>query len=266
MALCIKENGYSLPLSLIVFGRAAVTTVMLFALMIRQKKTFKSKNIKLLSFRCIVGTISMWLTFYAVTMITFAESSILRQSAPLWVSLVAWLKLKEQMSGIQRGLMVLGFLSVFLIFYPKLGGLHPGMFAALGGGMLSAFAYSAIRALKEYDDSMLIAFYFALSCTISAAPFFSEWDLSALTAKHMILLILSGFFGGVAQLWMTKAYHLFPAGYVSAFNYSSSIFSASAGFFIYNENLEPIAWLGGAMLIAIGVVFYNLKMPTDKLS
>ena len=140
------------------------------------------------------------------------------------------------------------------------------MFAALGGGMLSAFAYSAIRALKEYDSSLLIAFYFSLCCTLSAVPFFPEWDFSALNSKHILLLLLSGIFGGVAQLWMTKAYHLFPAGYVSAFNYSSSVFSASAGFLIYNENLAPIAWLGGAMLIAIGVVFYNLKMPTDKLS
>ena len=262
MALCIKENSSEASLSLIIFGRAGVSTLWLFILLKMDGDSFKSKDYKLLNVRCITGALSMWLSFYALSIISFAEAALLRQSSPIWVSLFAWFALKEKMSFLQRSLIAVGFFSTFLFFLPKINNIHPAMLCALGSGILSAVAYTTIRGLKNTDSSNLIAFYFSLYCSLSALPFFASWSFRSLSLKGYFLLIASGVFGTLAQIWMTKAYHLYPA----AFNYGAPLLAALSGYLIYGENLHPIAWLGAFGLITSGVWFFFLRMPEDKFS
>ena len=68
-----------------------------------------------------------------------------------------------------------------------------------------------------------------------------------------LILLIIGIFTQIAQVLMTRALHEGSAGLITPFQYLGAIYAALVGFFIFDERLSWIVYVG-IVLILIGVV------------
>ena len=92
---------------------------------------------------------------------------------------------------------------------------------------------------------------------------FGGWVLPSM--YELILLILIGLFGSVANLLLTKSYQLAEVSLTTPLKYLSLVFAIIFGFYFFNET-PTIYTLSGASLIVISsaIIFVRedqLKKP-----
>ena len=96
----------------------------------------------------------------------------------------------------------------------------------------------------------LIAFYFSICsalfglCTLP----FGNWEIP--TSYDLILLILIGLFGSVANLLLTLAYQKADVSLTTPLKYLSLVFAIVFGYFLFQES-PTIYTLSGAGLIVV---------------
>ena len=145
----------------------------------------------------------------------------------------------------------MGFVGVLVIVRPSADMLNLGALVALGAALSQSFAMIAIRQLSTSESANTIVFYFTLTTTLLCAlalPF--AWTTPDL--KGFVLLASTGLVGGMAQLFMTRAYTLGPAAVIAPFNYASIVWAALFGWMLWNEVPAWHVLAGAAVVVASG--------------
>jgi len=164
----------------------------------------------------------------------------------------------------------LGFIGVVIVSKPGFDNLNwfyvfPVLFA-IGFAGVSIF----IRKLTLLGEPVyLIAFYFSVCSAVFGLltlPF-GGWLIPSF--YDLILLILIGLFGSVANLLLTKSYQLAEVSITTPLKYLSLVFAIIFGFYLFNEQ-PTIYTLSGASLIVVSsaIIFireHQLKRPITTL-
>ena len=167
--------------------------------------------------------------------------------------------LGERVKKLQWFFILLAFVGVGLIGFNNLlaADQHENInYLWFGLGILSAafsgIAYTAIIKLKETDTPINIVIYFPML----SLPIMTVWCLFEFTMPsgiEWLILLIIGIFTQIAQVLMTRALHEGSAGLITPFQYLGAIYAALVGFFIFDERLSWIVYVG-IVLILIGVV------------
>ena len=235
------------------FSRALFGLIPIFFLIPRDrfKNFYKTKHAGLHFYRSFVGAIAMYAIFVGLRNLELAEVTSMAFSGPIWVVIFSILFLGEKIR-MKRWIAVgLGFLGVIIISIFTVG------FAGV-----SIF----IRKLTLAGEPVyLIAFYFSI-CSAIFGLFtlpFGGWIMPS--SYDLILLILIGFFGSIANLLLTKSYQLAEVSLTTPLKYLSLVFAIIFGFYFFNE-IPTLYTLSGASLIVISsaIIFvreHQLKKP-----
>jgi len=212
--------------------------------------------------RGVIGVVSMFCAFYALTRLPLPEAIMLNYAQPLLVIVASALFLGEQVRIYRWTAVLVGFIGVFIIVWPTLsmfGGETPvsqerfmGVIAALASAALSALAMLQVRNLVSTEKSSTIVLWFSAVAAVLALLTLPFGWLS-LSATQAVFLIMSGICGGVAQIAMTEAYRYASAATVAPFEYSSIIIGSVAGYFIFGDLPTIFSIIGGAIIIASGL-------------
>ena len=252
----------------VMFFRAVFGLIPIFFLIPKEKiKSFyKTKYSSLHFYRSFVGAVAMYAIFVGLRNLELAEVTSMAFSGPIWVVIFSILFLGEKIKS-KRWLAVgLGFVGVLVISKPGFDNLnffyvYPIIFC-LGFAGVSIF----IRKLTLVGEPVyLIAFYFSV-CSAIFGLFtlpFGGWLMP--TSTDLILLILIGFFGSIANLLLTKSYQLAEVSLTTPLKYLSLVFAIIFGFYLFNE-IPTIYTLTGASLIVVSsaIIFvreHQLKKP-----
>ena len=252
----------------VMFSRAIFGLIPIFFLIPKKKiKVFyKTKYAELHFYRSFVGAIAMLAIFIGIRKLELAEVTSIAFSGPIWVVIFSILFLGEKI-GVKRWTAVgLGFIGVIIISKPGFENLnlyyiYPVIFT-LGFAGISIF----IRKLTLVGEPVyLIAFYFSI-CSAIFGLFtlpFGGWLIP--TNYDLVLLILIGVLGSIANLLLTKAYQLAEVSLTTPLKYLSLVFAIIFGFYLFDE-VPSIYTLSGASLIIISsaIIFireHQLKKP-----
>lgn len=74
-----------------------------------------------------------------------------------------------------------------------------------------------------------------------------------MSGKQLLALLLAGLFAAGGQFTITGAYSFAPAKEVSVYDYSQVIFSAIAGFFLFDQIPVPMSIIGYVIIISVAV-------------
>ncbi len=272
MGLFVRLAG-DIPTFQKVFFRNSVS--MIVALMMIRKIGFKNipllghkENRGLLILRSIMGVAGVVLNFWAINRLVLADSTMLNRISPFFVTLFAWLFLKEKMSRLQVPAMIIVFIGALLVIKPEFSmGVLPalaGFLSAAGAGA----AYTIIRYLKGKEEPATIIFFFSLFSVVSTFPIMIIDGFVPPTPAQWFFLIMIGVSASFGQFGVTTAYKYAPAAEVSIYNYTSIIFATIIGFFQWGEMPDILSVIGGTIIItvAIGMFIYNrnalIKMKT----
>jgi drug/metabolite transporter (DMT)-like permease len=204
--------------------------------------------------RSAVGLIGMVCGFSALQRLALTEATAFTFAAPLFMTALSALVLREFVGRHRWGAVVVGFIGVLIMVRPEPGHMNViGVAFALAAALGSAAAMVQIRQIAVTEKGPTIVFYFTLAGTaLGLAVSLFNWvtpDLTTLAA-----LIFGGLIGGVGQLFLTEAIRVAPVGVVAPFDYSQLIWATILGYLIWGE-LPHAATVAGALVVAASGIY-----------
>ena len=203
-----------------------------------------------------VATASLF--FYGVTHLPLAIATALAMTAPVYVSLLGIVFLRERPKpslALAIGLGIAG--SAVVVFGGDLAGAGSGDISGWIAGLLAPLSYAAtIVVLKHHaDDESAPAL--TLSTSVVAALI-----LLPLAAHGFVvppssawpLLPLAGLLGALGFILLTTGLRTTPASTYAIVDYASLLFAALFGFVFFTEVPGLPFWIGGALIVGACVV------------
>ncbi len=248
----IKLAGSRLPVFEVVFFRASLSLVILTVIMLWRRSSFRGKNHKLLFLRGLLGFAGIATSFVAMIRMNLGDASMLLNTFPLFVALLAPLLIGEKFRRINFIFVIIAFAGIGLIMKPTQHVFHNVALLGLASGVFAALSVICVRRLTLTDSSSAITFYFTLVTTLAAIPFISN-DFVMPTKIEWLLLGGIGIAVTVGQLLMARAYSFAHAATVSPFAYSSVILAYIFGIILWDDIPDIYSIVGGVLIIASGI-------------
>ena len=204
--------------------------------------------------RSIVGLTGMVCGFTAVSLLPLTQSTALSFSAPLFMTALSALVLREHVGPHRWAAVAVGFAGVLIMVHPDPTRMVSlGTLLALSGALATGGATTAIREIGRTEPGPTIVFYFTLAGMVlglASLPF--GWVIPDMTT--LALLIAAGLIGGVGQLLLTEALRRAPVAVVAPFDYTQLVWASLLGFLVWGET-PKIATLAGAVVVAASGVY-----------
>ncbi len=258
MGVGIRFVAAELPNEIIVFFRNLLGLLILAPWLVRGGIGSVATSVPGLHLlRATAGVAAMYCFFYAIAHIPLAEAMLLKLTAPIFIPLVAWLWLREEVTARVWLAIGIGFAGVLVILEPGLehglAGISPVALIGLSGGALAAVAKVTVRRLSRSEPTARIVFYFALIATaVSALPLTWAWQTPSLHAAGWLLVVAGC--ATLGQLALTTGLSLAPASRMGPFGYFSVVFGAAYGWMIWGERLSWAVAAGSALIALAGLL------------
>ena len=252
----------------VMFFRAVFGLIPIFFLIPknRLRDFYKTKHFGLHFYRSFFGAIAMAAIFIGLRNLQLAEVTSLAFSGPIWVVIFSMIFLSEKIRTKRWVAVGLGFIGVLIISKPGFDNLNyyyifPIIFC-IGFAGVSIL----IRKLTLAGETVwLIAFYFSVASGLGGLATFPLGDWIMPTKYDLVLLILVGFLGGIANLTLTQSYKLAEVTLTTPLKYLSLVLAIIFGFYFFNEVPSINTLLGsGLIVISSGIIFFRenqLKKP-----
>lgn len=238
--------------------------VMIFAFGRRDILVIKSKPM-LVGARAVIGTISLFITFAAFSLMPMADTSALLFTASLFIPILGVIFLKESVGPYRWAAVIVGFIGVIIMSAPSGDVNALGIFAALSAALLHATLQIMLRYLGPHESPETISFYFfAIGIFLAALPM--PFIAVKPTLAELPLLLGVGLSGTAAQWLLSIALHHARAAIVTVFNYSSIIWSTLFGWMIWNDWPMPTVITGAIIVIASNILIIWRESRLGKIS
>jgi drug/metabolite transporter (DMT)-like permease len=190
---------------------------------------------------------------YAVGASSLSNVYTLYMVAPLLVTALAVVVLKERVSAGGWIAVTLGLIGAMCVLRPSPAGLPLlAALAALGSAACYAVNYVVMRFMVGVETRESMVFWFlammALGCGLMAAP---GWQPVAHGDWGLILGL--GVSGAVGQSFVTRAFMLAPASVVAPFDYTALLWGATFDWFIWSARAPPATIVGAVLIVASGL-------------
>ena len=254
MGACIKVAARDIPNDMVVFLRNIFGLLYLLPWLLRGGiRPLQTRRFHMHLLRTLVGLSAMYCFFYAIANMELSAAVLLNFSAPLFVPVIAWFWLREQVPQLIRLALVMGFAGIVLILQPTPGAFNSAAFVGMWSGMFAATAMVSIRRMSDTEPTTRIVFYYSVICSlVSAVPMLWRWHLPGM--KVLLLMLAAGIFATNGQLLMTRAYAHAPAAQVGPFMYLTVVFAGLIGWFIWQEIPGGLSLLGMLLVITAGIL------------
>jgi drug/metabolite transporter (DMT)-like permease len=203
--------------------------------------------------RALSGLMAGVFSVYAFTTIPLAEVYALIFLAPLFVTLLSVVMLKEQVGPWRWFAVAAGFAGVMLVVRPGFRALEPGHFAALTVAFLAAVTIILMRSLAaERQTTMLgtlVVYGLLFNGAAAAATSFTMPPWSVLG-----LLLLSGACTAGGHRLQLLATRLSPANQIAPTHYSQIVWAAVVGALFFREYPDGLTVLGLAVVAGSGLL------------
>lgn len=252
--MVVKQIGDRLPVEMIVFFRNILGLMLLLPWLLREGRgAVITQRLPLHFMRAGVGVVAMGCLFYSWAHLPLAQAALLKQTAPFFMPVFALLWLGERVSWLVKLSILIGFSGVYMILNPQEGVFNWVVLVALAGAMLGALAKVTVRNLRSTEPAQRVVFYFALfSALIAFIPALLSWQPLSWVLFGWLVLVAAC--STLAQLLLSKAYGMAPAGQLGPFTYGSVAIAALLGWLIWGEVLAAQTWLGVLLVSGAGVV------------
>jgi len=222
-----------------------------FAHVLRSRRPF------LQILRGVMLVVQVWMIVTAFKLLGLVETHAIFACYPLIITALAGPVLGERVTLMRWLTILVGALGVLLILRPG-----PGMFAPASLLVLVAalnFAvYGLITRLVARDDTPETSFFYTGMAGAAAVTLLTPWIWTPIAMADwgwMALLCVSGTLG---HYLLIRALDLAEASRLQPLAYFQLIFAAALGVLVFAEPLPWMTVLGGALVVAAGLV--NLRL------
>ncbi len=254
------------PLGQVVFFRGFFGIVFYFFIIPKNRiKNFYQTKRPILHFlRCLVGLIAMVAIFIALRNLPLATVVSISFAAPIFTTIFSIFLLSEKV-GIYRWLaVVIGFLGILIITEPGFESLNIYYIFPIIFCIGLSYVAIAIRKLSSTEPVWLISLNFSIAITIAglcSLPY--GWKIP--TFFDFFVLSLVGFFGGVANLWLSQSYKFSEVSLVTPLKYLGLVFAIFFGYLIWGEVPSLKSLFGGLLVILSSIIIFRRELIIKKI-
>ena len=261
----VKWLGQTLHPFEISFFRALVALTVILPIFARTgglMAGIKTKIPLLQLTRGVVGSVAMFLGFYAIVALPLAEAQAISFSRNLFLVPLAAFILSEVI-GVRRALAAaIGFVGVIIMLRPGMGEnslglvLSVGALAALGHAFLVALATVLVNIASRYDGPITLMFYTnTVSLALIAIPTYFVWQTPSW--PEFFMLVAMGLLATISHNCFIRAFALGEASAIAPVDYSRLVFAAIAGWLVFGSIPDIYTILGAAIIV--GSSFYIVR-------
>ncbi len=222
----------------------------------------------------LVRGIGGWLCFYsyyaALDQIPLVDATLLRNTAPLFVPLIAFMWLGARVPILRWLPLLLGFVGVVFVLLPESADVSSssvgwGHVIGLMSGLTLAVSMVGTRTLSRTDSGKSIMFYYFLISFLLSLPLaIYHWQSIPLRAwPYLIFIGLSIF---IAMWLYTKAFSYAKASVVSPINYFAVVVSGFLGWIIWDYIPTNTAVAGAILIVGAGGLSLYLAAREERAS
>jgi len=210
------------------------------------------KNLNIQFARSIFLFLSTILFFYAISILPLADSLTLMFIAPILVTLLAALILKEKV-GLKRWIaVIIGFIGALIVIRPGLNELNPASFAALGAGLCYALYIISTRKLSTLDHPLLTLIFTGLAGTFFISlivPF--VWVTPNL--DQWLMLIGLALAGTIGHFFLILSFNYAEASKLAPLGYFEIVTNVIIGYYFFGDFPDFWIWLGLFIIVSSGL-------------
>lgn len=253
----------AVPVPTIVLVQYSICLLVILPWLWRQPiHRLRTRHLKTHLARGIAGWLSFYCYYEALNRISLVDAALLRNAAPLFVPLVAWLWVGALVPAKRWLPLMLGFAGIALILRPGSSDINPGHLAGLLSGATLAASMVGTRILSQTESASLIMFYyFSISAICSLPLGLYHWQpIPIWTWPYLLFIGLSIF---LAMFLYTHAYSYAKPSVVSPISYFSVVVSGILGWLIWDHLPTSTALFGTLLVIVAGglTLYLTAKEP-----
>lgn len=206
-----------------------------------------------LALRTLGEVASTVLFLNALRAMPIADLSAIMQSLPLMVMLAASVVFGERLGWRRLVAVLVGLVGVLLILRPGSGTFGIWSLVALGAVAGVVLRDLATRSFSRAVSSTTIAFYAALSVTLTGAVM-SLWEgWQRPDAMQWAMLILAGLFIAIGYITAVATMRVGEISYSAQFRYTSLVWAILLGLLVFGEMPDLWTWAGSALVVGAGI-------------
>ncbi|MDC1375501.1 DMT family transporter [bacterium] len=229
-------------------------------------KSLKPNNIKIQSYRAIIGSVAMLCMFYGLSITELAKATALMFTVPIFATILAIIFLKEVV-GIRRwSAMFVGFFGALIVLRPDIE-LGFGPLLILCGSLMWSSSVLMAKKLTQTDSTLSITFWQAaglIPATFILAIQVWQWP----SFNQLLMFLLIAIAGTLTHWFLNEALKRAEISALLPLDYLRLIWSVSLGLIFFNEIPPAGLWLGAALILGastyIGV--RQAKKKKDELN
>lgn len=251
----------------VAFFRTVFVLIIFLPLVVRNgMNSLKSNNIKLQSFRAVVGSVAMLCMFYGLSITELAKATALMFTVPIFATILAIIFLKE-IVGIRRWIaMLVGFSGALIVLRPDIE-LGFGPFLILCASLMWSSSMLMAKTLTKTDTTLSITFWQAaglIPATFLLAIQVWEWP----TLSQIFMFLMIAIAGTLVHWFLNEALKRAEISALLPLDYLRLIWSVSMGFIFFNELPHAGLWLGAALILGAStyIGIRQAKKKKDELN
>lgn len=250
MSLGLKSLAGEIHSTQIVLIRCSIGLMLILPMLARQGIVkLKSSQLKLHVIRGVCAAIAINLGFYSLTILPLATVTVLFFAAPLFVTLIALLILKERVGWRRMVATLTGFLGTVIVINPGMDGIDTKLLIPVLSSVFFAVSLILNKKLSTTDSPTVLMFYIFLIATVISAPLaLSSWTAPNLH-QWMILVLVVSLFATLRTYFDIKAYSIGQASFVAPFQYLRILFVGVSAYMIFGEVPEMNVMMGALVII-----------------
>ena len=259
LSAVVKYLGDGIPVGQLIFVRGVISLAVLafIAWRIYGLRILRTDRLRSHAARSLAGTASMFCWFTALTLIPLADFTAISFTAPMFLTVLAMVILRERIHVYRWAALAIGFVGVVITIGPHLsfGGSSVGVLVAFGAASCSALAMVALRSMSGSggEHPLAITFYFSLTTVLcSAVTAVAGWPMP--TAQQWALIVVGGLLGVFGQLLMTISYRYAEASTLAPLDYTNLLFAVTIGYYLFAEVPHWSMWIGAPLVILAGLI------------
>jgi drug/metabolite transporter (DMT)-like permease len=238
----------------ILFLRAliAMPFVTALALWLGGRRVLRTTHPGLHLTRGAINVVSACCFYLGLRALPLAEATAIAFAAPLFVTALSVLILKERVDG-KRWLAVLaGFAGVLIVVRPGSATFQTATLYPLTTALLYAVMMITARGINRGEGMLTTTFYIVLGqlvCSAVALPW--VWQTPAM--EHLPYFFGIALFSTLGLALITQGFRIGPASVVAPFDYTGLIWATILGWIFWREAPDAFAYLGALFIAGSGV-------------
>lgn len=192
--------------------------------------------------------------FVAFAQSPLADVTAIAFTAPIFVTIGAWVFLSEQPRLVRVLAVIGGFVGVLIVLRPgQHDGVPVGLLFALLGALLTAVIQLILKPMSGRDSTeTLVAWNLIVTVPIAIVPALFVWKTP--TLEEWGLLALQGALGAINMGLVTRAFSLAEASLIVPIDFLRLPIVAVLAYLMFGQQIPPQTILGGAVIFGATLV------------